>query len=393
MANKNDLVADYQVLLSGSTRDDVKVGNPYEIDYLIQYDIKVNKIIKVPSYPGYVWVVPNEDESLRLKSVMKKNVLSSSKLIFKFFKIVFDITRGVEYRRKEFFWGSAVEIYNPKGATIAISELNFRKHTDIGAAIPVSIHSNNSNIKFTFNYNRETIDIVLSLHYHGYWPKCADGWKRYKKVLKTECYEAILEHGVSMVCKVPVKDTRIFDSRTKMFRLSFSFAESKLFEYVTPEQKEAYKILKILRDKHFPKRSRELDIHDKHLRAKLTSYHLKSVFLTLAIGNYEKRDVRGWLVLLLKEIIFCLQKQSIKHHFIDDLELFTYTIGKDDFQLQGENYKYYNYEDSDKNDFFPSRVKDCQDLKNIFAEILEKLPDDLSAVRAERLFRTKIYFI
>ena len=68
-----------------------------------------------------------------------------------------------------------MEIYNPKGATIAISELNFRKHTDIGAAIPVSIHSNNSNIKFTFNYNRETIDIVLSLHYHGYWPKCADG--------------------------------------------------------------------------------------------------------------------------------------------------------------------------------------------------------------------------
>ena len=286
-----------------------------------------------------------------------------------------------------------MEIYNPKGATIAISELNFRKHTDIGAAIPVSIHSNNSNIKFTFNYNRETIDIVLSLHYHGYWPKCADGWKRYKKVLKTECYEAILEHGVSMVCKVPVKDTRIFDSRTEMFRLSFSFAESKLFEYVTPEQKEAYKILKILRDKHFPKRSRELDIHDKHLRAKLTSYHLKSVFLTLAIGNYEKRDVRGWLVLLLKEIIFCLQKQSIKHHCIDDLELLAYTIGKDDFQLQGENYKYYNYEDSDKNDFFPSRVKDCQDLKNIFAEILEKLPDDLSAVRAECLFRTKIYFI
>ena len=86
VANKNDLFADYQVLLSGSTRDGVKVGNPYEIDYLIQYDIKVNKIIEVASYPGYVWVVPNEDESLRLRSVMKKNVLSSSNSYLNFLK-------------------------------------------------------------------------------------------------------------------------------------------------------------------------------------------------------------------------------------------------------------------------------------------------------------------
>ena len=393
VANKNDVFADYRVLLSGSTRDDVKVGNPYEMDYLIQYDIKVNKIIEVPSYPGYVWIVPNEDESLRLKSVMKKNFLSSNKLLFEFFKIVFDITREAEYRRKEFFFENGVIFYNPKGETIAVSELNFRKHTDIGAAIPVAIHSNNRNIRFNFNYNNETIDIVLSLHCHGYWPKCADGWKRYKKVLKRECYDAILEHGVSMVCKVPVKDTRIFDRRTEMFRLSFSFAETKLFEFATPKQKEAYKILKVLRDKHFPKKSRGLNIHEKDLRDRFTSYHLKSVFLTLTIGNYEKRDVRGWLVLLLKEIIVCLQKQSIKHHFIDDLELLAYTSEKDDFELQEENYKYYNYEDFDKNDFFPLRVKDCKYLENIFAKILEKLPQDLSEVRAECLLRNKINFI
>ena len=148
-----------------------------------------------------------------------------------------------------------------------------------------------------------------------------------------------------------------------------------------------------MRDKHFPERPRALNIHEKHLRARLTSYHLKSIFLTLTIGNYEKRDVRGWLVLLLKKIIVCLQKQSIKHQFIDDLELLAYTSGKDDFQLQEENYKYYNYEDSDKNEFFPSKVKDCKDLENIFAEILEKLPKDLSEVRAECLPRTKINFI
>ena len=121
-----------------------------------------------------------------------------------------------------------------------------------------------------------------------------------------------------MVCKVPVKEVPIFDRRTEMFRLSFSFAESKLFEFVTPEQKEAYKILKVLRDENFPKPTK-FSFLEKDLRDRFTSYHLKSVLLTLTIGNYGKRDVREWLVLLLKKLIVCLQKQSIKHDFIDDL--------------------------------------------------------------------------
>ena len=72
VANKNGAFADYQVLLSRSTTEDVRVGNPCEIDYLVQYNINVSKIIEVPSYPGYVWVVPNEEDSLRFQSVMKK---------------------------------------------------------------------------------------------------------------------------------------------------------------------------------------------------------------------------------------------------------------------------------------------------------------------------------
>ena len=389
VANKNDAFADYQVLLSGSTREDVRVGNPYEIDYLVQYNIKVSKIIEVPSYPGYVWVVPNEEDSLRFQSVMKKNVLSSNKLMFEFVKIVFDIVNEAEYKRKEFYFQCDVHVYNTHCRTIAVSHLNFRKLTDIGAAIPVSILSKNSdNFSSNFNYKNKTIDIVLSLHCHGHWPKCADGWKRYKKVLKSECYDAILEHGVSMICKMPVKDTQLLDSSAEMFRLSFSFAESKLFEFVTPEQKEAYKILKLLRDKHLPVRPRGANIDEKDLRRRFTSYHLKSVFLTLTVGNYEKNDVRGWLVLLLKEIIVCLQKQSIKHHFIDDLELLLYPSENDDFKLQEENCKYYNYEDFHKNKFFPSRAKDCKDLENIFVEILEKMPEDLTEIRAECLLRT-----
>ena len=195
-----------------------------------------------------------------------------------------------------------------------------------------------------------------------------------------------------MVCNAPVKETQIFDCRTDMFRLSFSFAESKLFEFVTPEQKEAYKILKVLRDEHLPK-SAKWSFLEKDLRDRFTSYHLKSVFFTLTIGNYEKRNVREWLVLLLKEIIVCLQKQSIKHHFIDGLELLVFPSEKDDFKLKGENYKYYNYEESDENEFFTSRVKDCKDLENIFSNILEKLPEDLGVITGNFLFTNKKYCI
>ena len=195
-----------------------------------------------------------------------------------------------------------------------------------------------------------------------------------------------------MVCNAPVKETQIFDCRTDMFRLSFSFAESKLFEFVTPEQKEAYKILKVLRDEHLPK-SAKWSFLEKDLRDRFTSYHLKSVFFTLTIGNYEKRNVREWLVLLLKEIIVCLQKQSIKHHFIDGLELLVFPSEKDDFKLKGENYKYCNYEESDENEFFTSRVKDCKDLENIFSNILEKLPEDLGVITGNFLFTNKKYCI
>ena len=192
-----------------------------------------------------------------------------------------------------------------------------------------------------------------------------------------------------MVCKVPVKETRIFDRGTDMFRLSFSFAETKLFEFVTPEQKEAYKILKVLRDEHLPKPTK-FSFLEKDLRDRFTTYHLKSLFLTLTIKNYEQRDVREWLVILLKEMIVCLQKQSIKHHFVDDLELLVYPSEKDGFKLQGENYKYYNNEESDENELLSSRVKDCKDLENIFSEILEKFPEDLKVLRGNCSFKNKM---
>ena len=36
---KGENNANYKILLSGSTRENVRDGNPYEIDNLIQYDI------------------------------------------------------------------------------------------------------------------------------------------------------------------------------------------------------------------------------------------------------------------------------------------------------------------------------------------------------------------
>ena len=47
VANENNIFADYQALLSGSTREDVRVRNTYEVDYLTQYDVEVTKIIEV----------------------------------------------------------------------------------------------------------------------------------------------------------------------------------------------------------------------------------------------------------------------------------------------------------------------------------------------------------
>ena len=46
-----------------------------------------------------------------------------------------------------------------------------------------------------------------------------------------------------MVCKVPVSDVGVYEI-TDVFRLSFSAAEAILFDFATPEQKEAYKMLK-----------------------------------------------------------------------------------------------------------------------------------------------------
>ena len=104
-------------------------------------------------------------------------------------------------------------------------------------------------------------------------------------------------------------------------RLSFSFAETKLMQFVSEEQKQAYKYFKILRESELiDYKFFNFDI-EKLLRKKFASYHLKTVFLSTASGNHEKFSVREWLVKLLEALIIALEKKVLMHHFITDLNL------------------------------------------------------------------------
>ena len=92
---------------------------------------------------------------------------------------------------------------------------------------------------------------------------------------------------------------------------------------MSTEQKEAYRILKIIRITELTDYLFLGTLHiGKELSEVLISYHLKSIFLTLSVGSNDIRSVREWLVLYLKELIVCLEKKSFRHHFIKDLKIF-----------------------------------------------------------------------
>lgn len=402
---KDNMFSDYKILLSGSTKEDVRVGNPYEIDYMIQYDIGVESIFEVPQYPGFVWITPNLQTKTKFETVMERGVLSCDKLMFHFFKIVFDITHGTKYESQ----GKRLRLgigYKDRGrlSRIIVNERNFRRITSIGAAIPFDVLIPAEYDVGKFSNPCETIDVVLSFHCHGYWPKLADHWKlRYEKTLKEECFDSITEYGASMVCKVPVEDTTLFENTPVMFRLSFSFAESKLFEFVTPEQKEAYKLLKHLRETNLTNYMlMDVLLIGDLLKKRFMSYHMKSVFFTLTTGVYKDDGVREWLILFLKKIIICLQNESIKHHFMTDLELLVNTSMEDELQ---KNFQYnlmqkeiITFDDFKKS--LPAELKDvngeirtCKIIENVFKDILETLPKDLSELHSASMYKDTLYLL
>ena len=401
VAAKNNIFTNYQILLSGSTSEDVRVGNPYEIDYLIQYEVDVDKIIEVYQYPGFVMMKPSQKDRLKFESVMErqfKEHLSCDRLLFCFLKNVFDdILDDFEVlkTRDEARFQLDVHYNFEDGDNKKVNVNNFRRITGIGAAIPFLVTFPTES---DLNSSRETIDVVLSLHCQGYWPECADAWKKkYKKNLKKECYDAIIEYGVSMVCKSPVEDTFLFENTPMMFRISFSFAESKLMQYVTEEQKEAYRYLKILRETSLTDYIFfNVDIGDQ-LKKRFTSYHLKTIFFYVSYENKRKRKVRQWLVRFLNRIIRCLRKRSMTHHFITGIDLL-----KNTKLMDVENFKYnYMLEESFDFEDFKSNLppeyinKNTEEidafaiLKTIFMDILKSLPKDLSKLKEKCSYKNE----
>ena len=280
---------------------------------MIQYDIDETDIIEDTFHPGFVQLKPDKKYSIKFNSMLNyRGQLISDRLMFKFFQTIFHITNRQEYLSKKLRLQLALT-YCIK----SVDESNFRTSLDIGAALPFEVVTNGSS-----RCGREHIDVVLSLHSPSYWPTCAAGWRKNKSVLDETCFKQVLDHGVSFVCKIP--DPEIHESRSILFRLSFTFAESIIMDYLSTEQKEAYRILKIIRITELTDYLLLGTLHiGEQLNKMFTSYHLKSIFLTLSVGNNDIRSVREWLVLYLKELIVCLEKKYIRHHFINDLQIFS----------------------------------------------------------------------
>ena len=102
LADENFIFSQYKVLLSGSNRENVRVGNPYEIDFMIQYDIDETDIIEDTFHPGFVQLKPDKKYSIKFNSMLNyRGQLISDRLMFKFFKTIFHITNRQEYLSKK----------------------------------------------------------------------------------------------------------------------------------------------------------------------------------------------------------------------------------------------------------------------------------------------------
>ena len=237
VAEQDSIFAHYKVLLPGSTKENLKVSNPFEIDYLISYDIALEDIIEDKQHIGYVMLVPKEDACVKFKSVLLSKKLSSDKLLFLFLKLVYAITTERIYRNKPSYLSLVLHTSDQ-----VLNIHNFR-FTGIGAALTFQILSTDLRIDI-----KEHIDVVLAFSCNGYWPDCAKGWKK-KNSISKKCFNKVMMHGISAIPKEP--DKSLHGPLPTLFRLSFSFAESQIICYLSSEQKEAYRILKVMHEIEF----------------------------------------------------------------------------------------------------------------------------------------------
>ena len=191
------------VVLSGSNKENVRVGNPYDIDFMIQYDINVTDVIEDIFHLRFVQLRPGKNDCIKFSSMLNcQGQLISDRLMFTFFKIIFHITnQSKKYLRKKLRLRLDLTFKVKE-----INESNFRTLADIGVALPLQVVTDGYARQI-----REHIDLVLSLHSPSYWPTCAAGWIRDKSLLDETCFQQILDHGVSFVCKVP--DPKLFESQ------------------------------------------------------------------------------------------------------------------------------------------------------------------------------------
>lgn len=178
----------------------------------------------------------------------------SDKLQFTFLCELYKILRNREYNKRDkrlrfgIFRAGDLPLTSARGfcQRLELSISNFRQY-GVGASIQVELASPK------YDGVEDTIDLVLSFNLKeknltkeervGYWPKCAMAWTQHQANMNKECFNNIMTHGASVICKGP--DPPILSGET-LFRLSFSYGEAQLFDFATVAQREAFKMLKII---------------------------------------------------------------------------------------------------------------------------------------------------
>lgn len=234
VAQNNPLFSNYKILLSGSTNEMLKVGDPLEIDYLVQYDLHVDKL-QSETLVGYAQLYPNK-EDFSEDLLEPSGELASVRMMYSFVHAVLDVIESEAYKSKP------LRLSYRLSREEIIAMYTMRLH-GVGAAMDFNVHEEEE----VLSDLRDLIDVVLSFRLPATWPECALGWKKYENKIEKKCFQDILDHGVSFVCKGP--DPNLFPDfeYQKLFRFSFSFAESHLIAYMDDEKKEAFKLLKLLR--------------------------------------------------------------------------------------------------------------------------------------------------
>ena len=307
VAENNPVFSQYKVKMSGSTRENTRVGNPYELDFLISYEIDVEDVVEYSSgdFLGFVRVIPHRDECSKLKGFVNlEQKLVSDKLQFTFLGELIKIFDDQEYKQRDKRLGlgkigNSTSWFN----SLKLSLSNFRTLGDVGASIEVKLASPmyanvEDTIDLVLSYNLKEINSIMNQRV-SYWPSCALGWTRHEKHIDKECFDNIMMHGVSVICKGP--HPRILFGDT-LFRLSFSYGEAQLFDFATIPQKEAYKMLKIITrdaidkadDMYYPVTKNKLEPYpvplNGLLKARLVSYHLKTIFFYVVYSSYSSAE-------------------------------------------------------------------------------------------------------